>query len=80
MSREAEVLKILLDAGVAVDQRYDNDLTALMWAAGYGHDETVRFLLSRGADTSARDNRGKTAADIAREAGHAATLTVLNPS
>ena len=60
-----------------VNQRYDNDLTALMWAAAYGHDAVVKLLLERGADVSARDNRGKQAADMAAEGGHRATLELL---
>jgi ankyrin repeat protein len=48
-----------------------------MWAAGYGRTETVQALLSAGADPARKDNRGKTALDIAREQNHAATATVL---
>jgi ankyrin repeat protein len=74
----------LLDAGVAADQRYGNDLTALMWAAG--HEETVdaraaeavvRLLLDRGAPIDAVDNRGRTALMIAAEAGDAAVVGAL---
>ncbi|HYQ80471.1 MAG TPA: ankyrin repeat domain-containing protein, partial [Anaeromyxobacteraceae bacterium] len=57
--------------------RYANDLTLLMWAAGQGHLDTVRMLLSRGADPKARDDRGKTALAIAAEAGHAAEAEAL---
>ena len=73
----AEVLRMLLDAGVPVNRRYDNDLTALMWAAAYGRDEAVKLLLARGADGAARDNRGKSAADMAGEGAHRATLELL---
>jgi len=71
------VLGLLLDRGVDVNQRYDNDLTALMWAAAYGRDATVKLLLERGADVSAHDNRGKTAADMAAEGAHRGTLELL---
>ena len=54
-------VQALLDHGVDVNQRYANDATALMWAAAYGHVETVKLLLARGADAGATDNRGKTA-------------------
>jgi hypothetical protein len=67
----------LLDAGVGVNSRYDNELTVLMWAAGYGKDETVRFLLAHGAATDARDNRGQTALDMALAGGHQATAELL---
>jgi ankyrin repeat protein len=71
------VLGLLLDRGVDVNQRYDNDLTTLMWAAAYGRDAAVKLLLERGADVSAHDNRGKTAADMAAEGGHRRTLESL---
>ena len=61
------IVRLLLGKGVDPNQAYDNGLTALMWAAGYGRDETVRALLEAGARADVRDNRGKTAADIARE-------------
>ena len=76
-SIHTEVLRLLLERGVAVNQRYDNDLTALMWAAAYGHDATVRLLLDRGADPALRDNRGKSARDMAAETGHERTAELL---
>jgi len=48
-----------------------------MWAAAYGREAAVKLLLERGADVSAYDNRGKTAADMAAEGGHRATLELL---
>jgi len=36
-------------AGVDPNAVYTHELTALMWAAGYGHDDTVRALLAAGA-------------------------------
>jgi ankyrin repeat protein len=51
-----------------------------MCAAAYGHDGTVQLLLQRGADPALRDNRGKTAADMAAEGRHAATLALLRGS
>ena len=71
LSRDAEgraqQVRLLLDAGVPADAVYHNDLTALMWAAGYGKVETMRTLLAAGARADRRDDRGKTALDIARE-------------
>jgi hypothetical protein len=71
------VVRALLGHGVDPNARYRNDLTALMWAAGYGRDEAVKVLLAAGARTDLRDNRGKTAADIAREAGYPETSKLL---
>jgi hypothetical protein len=56
---------------------YNHKLTALMWASGYGRIESVRLLLERGADPSLKDDRGKTAADIAAEQGHQAVAQLL---
>jgi hypothetical protein len=38
-----------------------------MWAAASGSLPTVELLLQRGADAQARDDRGKTALDIATD-------------
>jgi ankyrin repeat protein len=52
---------------VEVNARYKHQLTALMWAAASGSLPTVELLLQRGADAQARDDRGKTALDIATD-------------
>ncbi|MBM3337137.1 MAG: ankyrin repeat domain-containing protein [Betaproteobacteria bacterium] len=65
-----EVVARLPKAGVDINARYPNDLRALMWAAGQGHAATVKLLLDADADAKLVDNRGKTAQDIADEAGH----------
>ena len=41
-----------------------------MRAAESGHFEVVRLLLEHGADASLRDDRGKTALELAEESGH----------
>jgi len=74
----------LLDAGVDVNARYGNDLTVLMWAAGYAEgagaldaEAVVNLVLDRGAEINARDNRGRTALMTAADAGHAGMIDVL---
>jgi len=62
-----EVVRLFIGKGVDPNALYEHELTALMWAAGGGHAETVRALLDAGAKTDLKDDRGKTAADIARE-------------
>jgi len=78
------VVRGLLDRGVDVNQRYGNDLTALMWAAGYTEeagtqdmDEIIKLLIDRGAHLNDRDNRGRTALMIAAAVGHTAAAELL---
>lgn len=74
-----DCLEALLKAGTPVNGRLANDLTLLMWTAGYGQEGTARLLLARGADRSLRDDRGKTAADIAREQDFGGLAQLLQP-
>lgn len=67
----------LLKAGVQVNARLENDLTLLMWAAAYGHEDTVRLLLEQGAERKDQDARGKTAADMARDGNHLALAKLI---
>jgi ankyrin repeat protein len=72
-----EIVTMLLKTGVDPNAVYAHNLTALMWAAGYGRNETVRVLLQAGARTELKDDRGKTALDIAREEKHGDTQKLL---
>jgi ankyrin repeat protein len=78
------VTRLLLDRGVDVNARYGNDLTALMWAAGYSDEAGVEdvkkvlaLLIERGARLDDQDNRGRTALMIAAELGHAEAAELL---
>ena len=73
----AEAVKLLLARGVDVNRVYAHNLTALMWAAGYGKTECVQLLLASGADPKLKDDRGKTAADIAQEQGYGEVAALL---
>jgi hypothetical protein len=65
-----EVMNYLIEQGkVDVNQRLKHATTVLMWAAGYGQLGTVKALIERGADPAAKDDRGMTAADVARRQG-----------
>lgn len=74
----ADCLAELLRLGNQVNARLANDLTLLMWAAAYGHEATVRFLLAQGAERGLKDGRGKTAADMARDGNHLAVARLLD--
>jgi len=55
-------VKVLLDKGVAVDARRDEDnSTPLIEAASHGQLEIVQLLLNKGAQVDAADNDGNTA-------------------
>ena len=74
-----EIVVLLLRAGVDPNAIYVHDLTALMWAAGYGKTDTVRALLAAGASAELKDDRGKTALEIAREGNFVETVKLLEP-
>jgi ankyrin repeat protein len=74
----------LLDAGIDVKQRYGNELTALMWAAGHedginarAAEDGIELLIARGAPLDLADNRGRTPLMIAAERGHVAVVDLL---
>jgi uncharacterized protein len=80
----APIVALLLQTGVDVNRRYAHGLTSLMWAAGHdasaGVDDveaTIKTLIARGAALDLKDDRGKTAADIAHGLGHEAAVKLL---
>jgi hypothetical protein len=74
---DIEAARRLLAGGADIDARANGAHTPLMAAAAYGELEMVRFLLAQGADPSLRDADGRTAAERARQNGHAALVGVL---
>ena len=71
-------------AGVDVNARYGNGLTALMWASGFSEGAGVRdaesvvaLLIERGARIDDSDDRSRTALMIAAEAGHVTIVALL---
>ena len=48
-----------------------------MWAAGYGHKSIVEFLIKSGANKELKDDRGRTAAEIAGETGYIEISAIL---
>ncbi len=61
IKNKIEVLTKLGEHGANVNQVHTNEITMLMHAARRGHTKIVRYLLQKGADINAKDNRGSTA-------------------
>jgi ankyrin repeat protein len=79
-----DIVELLLDHGVDVNERYGNDLTVLMWAAGYSDEagtkdmeKVITILLDRGARLDDQDNRGRTPLMIAAELNHTVAIDLL---
>ena len=66
---DTAAVKELLDAGVDVNMRGNDNNTPIMEAAFAGKLETVKLLLDHGADLSAKKNDGETV--VALGGGHA---------
>ena len=66
---DPKVVALLLERGAVVDAPSPNRTTALMMAARYGSEDSVRLLRARGADLNARNDLGLNAADFARLGG-----------
>jgi ankyrin repeat protein len=66
-ARRDSVVSLLIDRGVAVDQRLPGDATALMIAATLGYPDIADLLLGAGADVTAQDAHGHTALHAAAQ-------------
>lgn len=60
-----EAIQLCLDAGAPIDATNAQGQTALFAAAQFGHDKIVEFLISKGANVNAKDQRGFTPLDAA---------------
>jgi len=65
-SPNVEAVRLLLERGAVVDAPSPNGTTALMMAARYGAEASVRLLLAYGADAKTRNEQGLDAAEFAR--------------
>lgn len=66
----AEVVRILLRAGINVNAQRDDGVTALMVAAFRGQNLIVNVLINNGANYNIRDNEGNTALIYAASNGN----------
>jgi tetratricopeptide (TPR) repeat protein len=75
----SEAAKILLAHGAAVDARVKgfHSFTPLQVAAFKGHQAVTRLLVARGADLAAPDAQGRTALDVAVDAGQTRLAALL---
>lgn len=64
------VVACLLAKGAKVDHPLEPGWTPLMYAAFRGNRRIVLALLINGADLARQDRNGRTAADLAKSAGH----------
>jgi ankyrin repeat protein len=71
---------LLIGFGANVNHVGGNGVTALHLAASRGFESLCRLLLNRGADSGAKTEDGKNAAEIARERGHLGTAAALELS
>ena len=70
--------RLLLDKGANVNAKENKDgQTPLHRAATRGHANIVEILLARGADTNAKDHRGRTALDLAEDRGRTEVANLL---
>ena len=66
MNGQLETVKAMLARGVPVDAKDNYGYTALMWGAGNGHLEVVRYLVEHAkANVEVKNKYGNTALDIA---------------
>lgn len=76
-SSQATCVRVLLDAGADINARDEGGVTPLMNAAWFGCMNAARELLQRGADPQLRDDKDRSARDLALERGHTAVAALL---
>jgi ankyrin repeat protein len=75
-SNDLENARLLIDAGINIDQRGDLGRTPLHEAAAFGHRDMVLFLIESGADVHAL-TEGDTPFRLARIKGHTEICDLL---
>lgn len=74
-----DVVKLLLDRHANVNATQGGGWTLLHHAAHHGNPEFASYLLERGADPRARNDKGQTPADLASALGREDLSSILTP-
>jgi ankyrin repeat protein len=76
----SNVARLLLEHGADINAKATThfDGTPLHLAAEQGRVEIVHVLLQNGADVSMKDDRGRTALQVASDRGHAEVVKLLS--
>jgi uncharacterized protein len=77
LNRSLEVVRVLLECGADVNATQHGGYTPLLQAAATGRKDLVLLLLENGARQDCVCDRGKSAADYARERGHTEVAELL---
>jgi uncharacterized protein len=77
-SRNAALLKLVLDAGANPDSQQQRGYTALHEAAMHNSVERAQALLDAGADPAVKSDAGQTAADMAVQNGNREVVELLS--
>ncbi|KAF2903365.1 hypothetical protein ILUMI_02821, partial [Ignelater luminosus] len=72
-----ECVNLLLELGVAVDQKNKSKMTALHYAASNGYIDMVKLLLSKGADINSKTTNGATPLILSSRQGHSNIVSFL---
>ena len=77
LERHAKTVEFILAYGMDPNEKDHDKNTPLILVAQNGNPVTVRLLIARGAKMNAKNNRGKTALQVAMNAQHADVVNVL---
>ena len=65
LAANAQIVELAVQTGLDIHARARNGQTPLHVASRWGHADTILALLAAGARSDARDNKGRTAFDLA---------------
>ena len=72
-----DIAEQLIEHGAEVDAKSAAGVTPLMVAAGHNNAPMIGLLLGKGANSALKNNLGKTALDVAREAHNDVAISAL---